>query len=105
MYKRLFVYVGVCVAVAVAFNIVSNGMFPYEANFSEAKDACDNGAFDGVASPLELGQMRVEDCFMLGMLFMASISAWLASSAAIAMAFSFLIVYMIKFFNTKKPGV
>ena len=56
-------------------------------------------------SPLNPGQMRAEDCFMLGVLFMASISAWLASSAAIAMTGSFLIVYMIKFFNTKKPGV
>ena len=105
MNKRLFVYVGVSVAVAIAFNIVSNGMFPYEANFSEAKDACDSGAFDGIASPLEPGQMRAEDCFTLGVLYMASISAWLASSAAIATAGSFLIVYMIRAFNTKKPSV
>ena len=104
MNKRLLAYAGASVAVAIAFNIVSNGMFPYDADVTEAKDACDIWVFDGVASPLGPGQMRAEDCYMLGVLSMASVSAWLASLVAIGATTAFVSVYIIRVVDAKFPS-
>ena len=87
--KRLLVYAGASVAVAAAFGIALNGIFPYEADVSEAADACEGGTFDGVASPLGPGQMRAEDCYMLGVLSMASFSAVVVLLAAVIAAAAF----------------
>ena len=105
MNKRLFVYVGVSVAVAAAFNIASHGMFPYDADLSDAVNACKDGTFDGIASPLGPGQMRAEDCFMLGVLYMASISAWLVSIAAAVAAAAFGFMWIVRTLKAKRSGV
>ena len=70
-----------------------------------AIDACNSGAFDGVASPLEPGQMRSEDCLTLGSLYMVSVSAWLASSVAGIVAVAFVFMYVIRVLGAKKPDV
>ena len=105
MNKRLLAYACVSLAVAMAFGIAYHGIFPYGANVSEAVDACDGGTFDGVASPLGPGQMRAEDCLTLGALYMASASAWLASSVAGIVGVAFVCLYIIRVLNAKKPVV
>ena len=105
MNKRLLAYGCVSIAVAMAFGIAYHGIFPYEANVSEAVDACNSGEFDGVASPLGPGQMRSEDCLTFGALYMASASAWLASSVAGIVAVAFLSMYVIRVLGAKKPDV
>ena len=105
MNKRLLAYGCVSIAVAMAFGIAYHGIFPYEANVSEAVDACNSGEFDGVASPLGPGQMRAEDCLTLGSLYTVSASAWLTSSVATLAAVAFMFMYIIRVLNAKKPGV
>ena len=105
MNKRLIAYAGVSLAVAMSFGIVSNGMFPYGTDVSGAVDACNSGEFDGVASPLNLGQMRAEDCLTLGALYMASASAGLASSIAGIVGVAFVCLYIIRVLDAKKPVV
>ena len=103
--KRLLVYAGASVAVATAFSIVSYGMFPYEADVSEAADACESGTFDGVASPLGPGQMRAEDCYMLGALSMAKFFTWLAWLVAILAAVTFGYIWIIRMIDAKIPNI
>ena len=103
--KRLLVYAGALVAVAAAFGIASNGMFPDAADVSEAKDACDDGTFDGVASPLGPGQMRAEDCYMLGVLAMAKVSVWLVQMAVIIAAVTFGYIWIIRMIDAKSPNI